>query len=551
VQGQNQGKTSAKVLLGDRIMARTCNLSCLRMLALCATSLFLTLNVVAQESFGERFKELFHNMTYSGVVQTTFSNGDHSPLWLNANKQGLSSVKPNNGYFLRSAGRPLDVDSARKWGIGYDVEMAGAYNFTSSFIIQQMFAEIRFKRVVLAIGSKERPMELKNNELSSGSQTFGINARPVPQVRLEVPRYWNIPGTKRWAAIKGHVGYGIYTDNKWQKDFVADGQRYTKNTLLHTKAGYLRFGREDKFPLVVEGGLEMATQFGGTAYNVADAKGPVKGGTSLKDFWNALIPGGNDATDADYANVEGNWVGSWLASVSWKFPTWRIRGYWDHFFEDHSALFFVDRNGYQVGDAANAQSDKGKFTGYKLKDGLWGLEITLPENPFASSFVYEYLYTKYQSGPIYHDHTSSVPDHLGGLDNYYNHTIYTGWQHWGQAIGNPLYRSPLYNADKHIFFEDTRFIAHHFGVSGDPCPKVHYRVLLTYQEGWGTYNVPFDDKEYNTSFMGEVTYSPTHIGKCKLKGWSITGAFGLDHGKLLGNNTGCQITIRKCGIFNL
>ena len=51
----------------------------------------------------------------------------------------------------------------------------------------------------------------------------------------------------------------------------------------------------------------------------------------------------------------------------------------------------------------------------------------------------EYLYTKYQSGPIYHDHTRLLSEHVCGLDNYYNHNLFTGWQHWGQAMGHPLY----------------------------------------------------------------------------------------------------------------
>ena len=65
--------------------------------------------------------------------------------------------------------------------------------------MQQAFAELRWLHGALTIGSKERTMELKNNRLSSGAQTLGINARPVPQVRLSLPEYWRLPIAK-WLA---------------------------------------------------------------------------------------------------------------------------------------------------------------------------------------------------------------------------------------------------------------------------------------------------------------------------------------------------------------
>jgi len=82
---------------------------------------------------------------------------------------------------------------------------------------------------------------------------------------------------------------------------------------------------------------------------------------------------------------------------------------------------------------------------------MYGVEVTLPKNRFVSSFVGEYLYTKYQSGPIYYDHSQVISDHIGGRDDYYNHGTYVGWQHWGQVAGNPLYLSPVYNEDGSLY----------------------------------------------------------------------------------------------------
>lgn len=138
-------------------------------------------------------RSLFDSLSYRAELQATVSGGDHNPLWLNANRYGLSSLENTNGYLRGAIERPLSLDDGRKWGIGYGVDVAVAKGFTSTLVVQQAYVEARWLKGLLTVGAKELPMELKNQELSSGSQTFGINARPIPQVRLSLPDYWAIP----------------------------------------------------------------------------------------------------------------------------------------------------------------------------------------------------------------------------------------------------------------------------------------------------------------------------------------------------------------------
>lgn len=489
--------------------------------------LFTGTPLAAQSDTTHRSKALFSGMEYKVEMQATGGN-NATPLWLNANKYGLSSIHPQNGYMRAGVFRSLKSDSLRNWRVGYGLDLAAAYDFTSSVVLQQFYVDLQYKKVRLSIGSKERAAALKNPELSSGSQTFGINARPVPTVQFELPDYISITGKSNWLAVKGYFGYGMITDGKWQKDYIGMEQRYTQKSLFHNKAGFLRIGNEEKFPLVFEGGVEMGCQFGGTIYNFGHGElETIKMGHSLKDFVKAIYSGGSDATDGAYANAAGNTVGSWLFSLSYKAQDWKIRAYYDHFFEDHSMLFFQ----------------------YGWLDGLIGGEITLPKNRFVSAIVYEYMSTKYQSGALYHDHTEAIPDQISARDNYYNHGIYWGWQHWGQAIGNPLYTSPLYQNDGTLEFKNNRMQAHHIGINGQPLPELHYRVLYSYTSNWGTYGTPYDEVKYGNSFLMEVGYAPHHIGKINTKGWSATAAFGLDRGKQIGNNTGFQFTLRKTGIL--
>lgn len=198
--------------------------------------------------------------------------------------------------------------------------------------------------------------------------------------------------------------------------------------------------------------------------------------------------------------------------------------YYEHYFDDHSQMFF------QYG---------------RWKDGHIGLEITFPKNRFIDTFVYEGLGTKDQTGPMLYDSfLGEFEEQISAKDNYYNHYLYQGWQHWGMGIGNPLLPGPIYNKNGQITFISNRVLAHHIGFCGSPCQSLSYRMLLSYSRHWGTYDNPLNEikKQFNSLF--EVTYAPQ-----QLKGWSFTVSGAMDRGNLLGNNYGGMLVIRKQGII--
>ncbi len=484
-------------------------------------------------------------MVFKTEAQLTASDGDNTPLWLNANRYGLSSLETTNGYLRAGLFRDLEQDSARSWKRGFGADVALATGFSSTLVVQQAYAEVGWRKGLLTLGAKEQPMELKNQELSSGPQTLGINARPVPGIRLALPDYWNVPFSKGWLGLKGHLFYGVTTDDSWQRDFSHLQSRYTKHTMLHTKAGYLRLGREAK-PFTVELGLEMGSQFSGTSFIPGNTETMViKNQSGLSGIVSALIPSGSDAIEKDfgsYRNKEGNHVGSWVVRANYEQPGWGVSLYADHFFEDQSQLFLLDYDGYGTGEDWDRWEHFGWFV-YDLRDMLVGAELRLKHCKWLQSVVAEYLYTKYQSGPVYHDHTMVISDHIGGIDDYYNHYVFTGWQHWGQVMGNPLYRSPLYNDNGMINVLNNRFWAWHLGMSGTPAEGLHYRLLATWQKGFGTYHHPLVEPQNNVSLMAEARYA--FPKDSKLEGWSLKGAVALDRGELLGDNAGMQLTIGK------
>jgi len=205
-------------------------------------------------------------------------------------------------------------------------------------------------------------------------------------------------------------------------------------------------------------------------------------------------------------------------------------------------MFMLDYNGYGQGAEWDVKKDNRYFL-YDLKDVMLGAELQLKRVGWLNRIVVEYLYTKYQSGPVYHDHSPYISTHLSGQDDYYNHHLYTGWQHWGQVMGNPLYRSPLYNDDGNIRVTNNRFVAWHVGLSGQPLAPLHYRLLATYQTGLGTYADPLPDRQHNLSVLGEASWQFP-------RGWQVRGGIAFDRGRLLGDNFGVQLSIIKSGILS-
>ena len=474
-------------------------------------------------------------------AQLTTSSGEFTPLWLQANRYGLSSIEKTNGYVRAALSRSVKADSLRRWKWGFSADVAAATGFTSKVVVQQLYGEIGWRKGLLTVGAKEQPLELKNQELSTGAQTLGINARPVPGVRIELKDYWDVPGLRHWLGFKGHIFYGKPTDDDWQVDFTQRMDKHTENSMLHTKAGFLRIGPGDK-PLQLELGLEMGCQFAGTSYLKRINKGVLKNESGFKSYLRAFIPGSGEAIETDYRNKEGNHVGSFLARLNYEGKDFGASLYADHYFEDQSGMFFLDYDGYGTGEKWDSW-EHFNWMLYDLRDMQIGLELRLKRCPWVQTIVAEYITTMYQSGAIYHDHTRIMSDHVSGIDDYYNHHIFTGWQHWGQVMGNPLYRSPIYNDNGAITVQDNRFTAWHFGLSGTPMAGLHYRLLGTWQRGLGTYKAPYPDPRHNVSLMAEASYD--FPSGSLLRGWSVRGAVATDHGKLLGDNSGVQFTVGR------
>lgn len=455
--------------------------------------------------------------------------GKFAPLWLTANKSGLVSPYNNSAYERAGINGTWSIDSVHQLKLDYAVDLELAQNAQSKFFVHEAYAELSWKKLRLQVGQKENHLDFRREGLTSGGLGRGINAQPLPEVMLNID-YFSFPGTKQWWKIGARVGYGMTTDGHWQKDWAADSTRYTSNHLYCERALMFKFGREEKFPLTFEISLQMMTQFGGTSYyaygrNHHDGA-PIVHPEDFNAFWHAVWPmGSSDVTDGNMLNSAGNTLGSYILSLQYhgnhgapKDEQWYVNTYFERFFEDQSMLTVQ----------------------YGIYDHLLGVEVGLKKNPFVSHVLVEHLSTTDQAGPLYHDSSPNMPESYCGIDNYYNHGLYTGWQHWGMSMGNALLTSPIYNSDHQLLFKNNRIKAWHFGIDGNPTNELSWRVMATFTRNWGIYDNPFLDVMNEQHYLVEATYSPKF-----LKGWRGTLGFGMDRGELMGNNTAAQLTIRK------
>lgn len=481
--------------------------------------LLSVMSVFSVASFHVR-GERIDSLSFSMDIEQSVSVGNHTPFWLVSNRQGLSSIEKGSGFVRLKAEKKQNSQERFSWGGAVDV--AVPWRFTSSWVIQQLYAEVRYRGLNAMIGSKEMWNEFNDRELSSGGLHLSGNARPIPQIRIGIFDFQPLNFSNRWIWIKGYMAYGAFTDSEWQKRWAEPLSKRTSGALYCSRGLWLKGGNLSKFPVEFTAGIEMGTEFGGERFNyytpegdLVDVKLPSGPMAWLKAF--VPLPGDKTSINGEQTNVEGNMTGAYDFNLLFK-PNdrWSMRAYWQHMFEDHSMLWLD----------------------FPWKDGLWGFQMYLPRNPVVSSFVIEYLYSKFQSGSVNHDWTPEIPEQVSGADGYYNHYIYTGWQHWGMGIGNPFFVSPIYNDPHMLMFNATRNISWHFGISGRPVDSICWRVLLSNTRSWGNYIRPYAEVRSMWNFLMEAKWRPY-----SLRGFESKLSVAFDKGNLIGNSFGVSLGV--------
>ena len=201
---------------------------------------------------------------YKAELFGSAATGSNTPFWMVSNRYGVVPLDAGNGLLNAGVFHNQHFGSKFYWGAGLD--LVAAVPRHRNVFIQQAYAEIGYRSMLLSIGSKERYNSLWDRNLSSGDMTQSANARPIPEINISMPEFTLVPLTKGWLQVRGDFAVGKSFDTDYLKNFANSKQTYVKNVLWHHKSFFFRIkDTENNFPLSFTAGVQHFAQWGGTS----------------------------------------------------------------------------------------------------------------------------------------------------------------------------------------------------------------------------------------------------------------------------------------------
>ena len=482
---------------------------------------------------------------YELGIQAAGASQDYLPYWLTANRFGVLDDAEYAVGLLRGAAtyqRPLTKRLRLKAGLDVIAKAPFVGELSPRLLLQQSYLSLHYGIFELTGGRQQRILGTQADDLTTGSLSVSGNARPIPQILAAVPKYSAVPFTRGYVEFKGTFAHGWLGDD-----------RFVKGAWLHQKSLFVRVG--GPFWLNGSAGLVHSVVWGGTYPGVGQLP------NGLSDFWQVIW--GEGARNVDVSipvllgekSALGDNLGVYDFSLLAKAKNYHVLVYHQTPFED--------------------------WTGSRLarnRDRLLGINLTVPKgNRWVESVVYEYLYTKYQSGPTIPGAPNGPPtdkfgNGFGGRDNYYNNAVYkTGWAYQDRIIGTPLFfteaRMQHYvpgfvepdNSGFDFNVVNNRVVAHHVGIKG-AIKGIGYRLLSTFSTNYGTYGginggigewgsidnpdapYAFRPPQRQNYFLLEVESHPFS------KHWSLLTSVTVDAGQLT-DNVGVLVGLRREGVW--
>ena len=494
--------------------------------------------LIAASAIAPSVKAEGYNINYSAEAVLNAGNGDFAPYYVASNRHGIIT-QSKNALLRASISRPMQLE--KRFTYGFAADIIGGYGsdvdylrysggkliqnpqHPARFWLQQLYGEIKYRSLFLTVGLKEHSSAMLYTPLSSGDLVESGNSRPMLECRAGFIDFQNIPFTNGWVQIQGEISYAKPTDNHWLRNHYNYYYGHVNYGAFYTyKRCYFR--TKPAMPFSATFGMQVGAFYGGqtTSYDNGKPGKTLHFSRGIKQIFKMLNP-----RDGGQSYYSGSTLGSWDVAFRYRLHNgYTLRAYFQKPFEDGSGIGFL--NGF---------------------DGVWGLEFRTHNGGYVSGVVAEYLDFTNQSGPLHWDPDdnpgTTITNRAEGADNYYNNHEYNPYAYYGMSIGTPFLLSPIYNTDGALLFLNNRVRGFHIGIEGSLIPDLDYRVLGGFRRSYGTPFFPALTPRDDTSFMAEVSW------RTPVKGLSLKGQFALDHGNLMGNNTGGCLTVAYRGAFSL
>ena len=454
------------------------------------------------------------------------------PFWMRTNQNGSLPQSGVSGAlvgtFYKAYRTPTDSNERNQkkwdWSAGVQIRMNAAKSVEAQII--ETFVTAKRGVFELALGRVKDQMGLVDKRLSSGAFSVSGNALGIPKVSVAIPEYWDIPGTKRFIALKGSFSMG-YVGNVELRDtnfFFATEAR----ALYHEKSLYGRLGKPDS-RIQLFGGFNHQVMFG-------DEKRIFGAGFDLSTVMTAVYA----LTGKTYGNknVSSSKIGNHLGSID---QALGIRF-------NNGKLFFYHQFFYDVGGLAHLNN---------LKDGLWGLSFApnggqVRSKVHLKNALFEFLYSKSQGGE------SDATITPSGDEDYYNNWVYMGWVYKNENVGNNFLTNKKYMRTElpsygREFITNNRIILGHVA---SEWRLGRWEVLnrFSFTRNYGTYGT--SPIGHSTGSVRNGSGPPYFEPVNQFSGYlsasrplknnlSFGFAVAVDYGQLLYNSAGGMIWLRK------
>ena len=498
-----------------------------------------------------------NDFALSLLLLGALSTGTQLPFWAGANQFGLMP-EGSGGLALLRAGTEYDATKEFQWKWG--VSLAGQYDSrvvpekTADFsaMVDELYASARWKALRLDAGMKHVDIDflgagmpsLGSMSTTGGHIVWSGNARTMPGYLITLDPV-AVPFTHHVLWIHGAFG-----------DYKTLDNRYVKGALIHRTKIFLMIRPHSR--LDIQLGLDHVGIWGGK--NPDYGQMPV----TLDNYYRVITGrrASSFGTLNDQFNVIGDQRGGLLLRADWRGDGWKAAFQRDVPYDDGSGMAGIQN----------------------WPDGVYTFWFGFDEKKhWVSDFLYEYQYTMKQSG-IYHSRPTtdeekkyldpSDPYHYnnhvyGGNDDYFNNGEYrSGWTYYGRTIGDPLispkgtHAATWTGRSMVLGVENNRFKAHHFSIAGYAFHRMPYKLMLTYSQDYGTYDMPYlgesqKDKPWGTvketplhqfsgAFIGEIPFASSRLltPHSAFRHFTLTYGLYADRGQLLPDAFGATLGLR-------
>lgn len=483
------------------------------------------------------------------------SGGDYLPFWANANQYGIYP-ESDGGMAQVCVKSEFDTSKAFHYRFGGSFVARGDrflkdQKWNKALLVDELYASVGYGCLTLDLGMKHPELDYfgPSRSLGSLSTTGGHliasgNARSQAGYNLILEKV-AVPGTGGHWMLWGLFGDYIGTDNS-----------YVKNRLYHRTKLFTKVYLEPRKQWYLSLGIDHYALWGGYWEGY---------GYSRVNFPNyvRMVLGrsaGSDGTGSDRNNVIGDQGGAQTIAFGYEGSEWTISFQHEIPYSDKSGMKFQN-----FPDGVNTLA-------FSFKDKL----------RWVSDIVYEFYYTRYQSGSIRQEkfdpegHVIPPSPDMAytyrGIDDYFNNGEFrSGWTYYGRPITSPLFFPAgtlngtfnRYMINPAVCSEDwwmrqavenNRIVAHHIGIAGMLGLRAPYRLMATLSQNYGTYRVPYAGESAFQKPWGSVKetcrlqFSLGFTGELpmifKVRGLCATYGVYFDYGEVLRQQAGLTIGLK-------